>query len=136
MRREHLIAAPRTTEPTGGSGVGHVSMDRMGKALGDKIRWRILQELGQAGTLTCTQVLERFHLSQPSISRHLKVLVDAGLVSMRADGAHHYFALRHEVLGHMRQAIEGLEGRQVRAKGQGSGLVTRSTKHQVNIRRR
>jgi len=110
-----LTAVDKTIAPARKMGESQVSMVQMGKAMGDPVRWRILQELSRSGTLTCTQVLERFPLSQPSISRHLKILVDAGWVSMQAKGPHHYFTLRPEALRHLRQAIAhlGSQKRQV-----------------------
>lgn len=56
---------------------------RVLKALGDKIRFRIVQKIAMAGELSCGQVGDRFDLTQPTISHHLKVLADAGVLSVR-----------------------------------------------------
>ena len=71
------------------------------KALADKNRLRMVREIAAAGELTCGQVKERFHLSQPTVSHHLKLLVDAGVLGVRQSGQHHFIsvnlALIHEV---------------------------------------
>lgn len=56
------------------------------KALADRKRFRILREVVAAGELTCGQVGERIPLSQPTISHHLHVLTEAGLLTVRRVG--------------------------------------------------
>ena len=54
-------------------------------ALSDPTRLAILQQLakGEAGVM---ELAEPFAMSQPAISRHLKVLEKAGLITRRVDG--------------------------------------------------
>ncbi len=60
------------------------------KALADPTRFRMVQEIAAAGELSCGQVAELFDVSQPTISHHLKILVDAGLIVQRSEGKHHF----------------------------------------------
>jgi ArsR family transcriptional regulator len=60
------------------------------KALADPTRFRMVQEIAEAGELSCGEVTERFDVSQPTISHHLKILVDAGLLVQRTEGKQHY----------------------------------------------
>jgi ArsR family transcriptional regulator len=60
------------------------------KALADPTRFRMVQEIAQAGELSCGEVAARFDVSQPTISHHLKILLDAGLLLQRTEGKHHY----------------------------------------------
>ncbi len=53
-------------------------------ALADPTRRAILSRLAR-GEATVTELAEPFELSQPAISKHLKVLERAGLVSMGVD---------------------------------------------------
>jgi ArsR family transcriptional regulator, arsenate/arsenite/antimonite-responsive transcriptional repressor len=62
------------------------------KALADPTRFRMVQEVARAGELSCGQVGECFAMSQPTISHHLKILVDAGLLVPRAQGKHHFLS--------------------------------------------
>ena len=62
------------------------------RALADPTRRALLDRLGD-GELTVGELCEGFDMSQPAISQHLKVLRDAGLVSVRRDGRRRFYAL-------------------------------------------
>lgn len=66
------------------------------EALGDPVRRRILELVAtgeqSAGTIV-TAVQEYTSISQPGVSQHLKVLRDAGLVSVRAEGTRRLYGL-------------------------------------------
>ena len=64
---------------------------KIAKALSDRTRLRILREIGAAGEISCGELAKRFPISQPTVSHHLKVLEEAGLVSTRHEGQFHYF---------------------------------------------
>ena len=61
-------------------------MDTTLNALADPTRRAILQRLAQ-GEATVAQLCAPFGISQPAISRHLKVLESAGLIETRIDGS-------------------------------------------------
>lgn len=61
---------------------------RILKALSDANRFRMVREIAVAGELSCGQVGERFDLGQPTVSHHLKVLADAGILVVRRKGQH------------------------------------------------
>lgn len=61
-------------------------------ALADPTRAAIVETLA-AGGQTVGQIVGRFALSQPSISRHLRVLREAGLVSVEPDGQRRVYHL-------------------------------------------
>jgi DNA-binding transcriptional ArsR family regulator len=50
--------------------------------------------------------VERLELSQPGVSKHLKVLRKAGLVAVRPDGKRRLYALRPEPLAEVDQWLE------------------------------
>jgi ubiquinone/menaquinone biosynthesis C-methylase UbiE len=62
------------------------------KALAEQTRLRIVAVL-RHGELTVTDLTEVLGQSQPRVSRHLKLLVDAGLVSKHREGAWIFFCL-------------------------------------------
>lgn len=68
------------------------------KALGDPKRFQMVQEIAAAGELSCGQLGERFALSQPTISHHLKILTDAEIVVSRQDAKHHFLSLNGAVI--------------------------------------
>ena len=61
------------------------NLDSVFQALADPTRRAILARLVK-GEATVDEISEPFDLSQPSISRHLKVLEQAGLITTRIDG--------------------------------------------------
>jgi ArsR family transcriptional regulator, arsenate/arsenite/antimonite-responsive transcriptional repressor len=71
---------------------------RVLKALGDGTRFRMVQEIAAAGELACGQVAARFDVSQPTVSHHLKILMDAGVLVMRTAGKHHFTSVNRPLL--------------------------------------
>jgi ArsR family transcriptional regulator len=65
------------------------------KAAGENTRLRLLALLAE-GELSVKDLTEILGQSQPRVSRHLKLLADAGLVARNAEGAWAYYALADE----------------------------------------
>lgn len=61
------------------------SLDATFQALSDPTRRAILARLAQEGDITVMELAAPFDMSQPAISKHLKVLEKAGLVSRGRD---------------------------------------------------
>lgn len=74
---------------------GH--MDKFFKAISDKTRRSILLLL-ETRELNVSEIVAQFHLSQPTISRHLAVLRGANLVTDRRQGQHVIYRLNITVL--------------------------------------
>lgn len=68
------------------------------KALGDESRIRILQLL-QDGEKCACKLLEAFSFSQPTLSHHMKILVESGLVVARREGKWMHYRLSPESVG-------------------------------------
>lgn len=65
-------------------------------ALGDPVRRRILELLGdgeQPAGAVATAVHRQFGISQPAASQHLRVLREAGLVTVRPDGTRRIYGV-------------------------------------------
>ncbi|MEZ4452317.1 MAG: metalloregulator ArsR/SmtB family transcription factor [Nannocystaceae bacterium] len=60
-------------------------LDAVFAALADRTRRTILLRLAEGGDATVTELVAPFELSQPAISKHLKVLANAGLISRSRD---------------------------------------------------
>jgi len=67
------------------------------KALSEPIRLRILQELHE-GEMSVTEITQIVDSSQPNISKHLKLLQDAGLLARRQDGNTVYYSISDKVV--------------------------------------
>lgn len=72
---------------------------RVTKALGDPIRMQLLDVLRKhAGEVCVCELVPLFDLSQPTVSHHLKVLREAGLVETERRGLWAYPYVRAEAL--------------------------------------
>ena len=82
---------------------------RVFKALCDPNRVRIL-ELLQTGEVCACALLEQLEISQPTLSHHMKILVDCGLVSARKAGRWMHYRLDRRRLATVGAAIAALAG--------------------------
>lgn len=73
------------------------TLDDVFRALADPTRRRVL-DLLRRGTRSVTELQADFKISQPALSRHLKVLRDAGLVVFERAGRLNVYALNAEPL--------------------------------------
>jgi DNA-binding transcriptional ArsR family regulator len=73
-------------------------LSRILKAVGDTTRRHILTLLVQEGPLRVTALAAHFDMSLNSVSKHIKVLEEAGLVTRRTLGREHFIAAELEPL--------------------------------------
>lgn len=57
------------------------------RVLSEPLRLRILRAIEDHGTLTVSEIAAEVETAQPTVSKHLRVLADAGLVQKRSVGA-------------------------------------------------
>ena len=74
-------------------------------ALAESSRRRIL-DLLRDGERSVNELVDRLELSQPGVSKHLKVLREAGLVEVRPDGKRRWYGLRAEPLAEVADWLE------------------------------
>jgi DNA-binding transcriptional ArsR family regulator len=79
------------------------------EALGDPNRREILRLLGVAG-LAVGEIAEAMPISRPAVSRHLRLLKDAGLVAERAEGTRRIYQLQAEGLEAVQAYVQGVWG--------------------------
>jgi len=65
------------------------------KALSDETRLKIIDMLS-CGEMCACRILEEFSITQPTLSYHMKILSDCGLVHARRDGAWMKYTLNKE----------------------------------------
>ena len=75
------------------------------KALADPTRVAIVNRLSAADEVCVCNLTETFDLSQPTISHHLKILRDAGLVESSRRGTWSYYRLVPEAITALRGAL-------------------------------
>ncbi|MCG6857874.1 MAG: metalloregulator ArsR/SmtB family transcription factor [Salaquimonas sp.] len=67
-------------------------------ALGDATRFAIVERLLNEGELSAGTLLEGVTISPPAVSRHLKVLREAGVIVQRVDGQRRLYSVRPEAV--------------------------------------
>jgi DNA-binding transcriptional ArsR family regulator len=82
------------------------ALDRTFHALGDGSRRRMLAAISRKGACSAGELGALFESSQPTISKHLRVLEQAQLISRRVEGRRHVFTLAPS---RVRQAQRWLE---------------------------
>ena len=75
------------------------------KAISDPNRLRIVDMLS-CGELCACRILEAFHITQPTLSHDMKVLIEAGIVTDRREGKNIYYALHQERLASFQHTME------------------------------
>jgi len=65
------------------------------KALGDETRLQIVDML-KSGTMCACKLLEKFEITQPTLSYHMKMLVDSGLVECEKRGIWNNYKINKE----------------------------------------
>ena len=80
------------------------------RALGDPARVRIVNVLATTGEPVCVcELIEPLGLSQPTVSHHLKKLLDAGLLEREQRGRWAYFSLKRDAVEKL-AAVADLKG--------------------------
>ena len=75
------------------------------KALSDTIRLQIIEILSCGEKCAC-RLLEHFNFTQPTLSHHMKVLMECGLVNSRKEGTWNYYSLNVKNVNELRGFLE------------------------------
>jgi ArsR family transcriptional regulator len=74
------------------------------KALGDPNRLQIIEMLS-GGEMCACRLLKRFDITQPTLSHHMKILCECGLVAVRKEGKWSHYSLRCDTLAAFKEFI-------------------------------
>jgi ArsR family transcriptional regulator len=98
------LSAPRLSDDEAEATAG------LFRALGEPARVRIVNRIATAREPVCAcELYEPLGLSQPTVSHHLKKLVDAGLLTREQRGKWAYFSLRSDAVEKL-AAVADLKG--------------------------
>jgi ArsR family transcriptional regulator, arsenate/arsenite/antimonite-responsive transcriptional repressor len=94
-------AIPLVREPIGESAAAGLAL--VFKALADPVRLRLVSLIGahQGGEVCVCELTDAFDLTQPTISHHLKVLREAGIIDSERRGTWVYYRLEPAALERM-----------------------------------
>lgn len=74
-------------------------------ALGDEIRLKIVRLLAQHDALCVCELEQAFEVEQPTVSHHLKILRETGLVDVQRRGTWAYYSLRKDAFKRLTQRL-------------------------------
>lgn len=77
------------------------------KALGDETRIKIFHMLSD-GELCACDILEEFHITQPTLSYHMKILDNSGLINSRKDGIWMRYSINRETLEELKTLFDNI----------------------------
>jgi ArsR family transcriptional regulator len=93
-----------------------VDLERLFKALADRHRVRILNLLSSADDAVCVcKLMPALGLAQPTVSYHLKLLTDAGLLERERRGRFSYYRITDGALDRLGELVRGAVEANVRA---------------------
>lgn len=83
-------------------------LEKVSKALGDVNRLKILHLIAKhGGTGKCSAIQECLDLAQPSVSHHIKILIEAGLIAAEKEGRNYKYILDKNNFNEYLEAIAG-----------------------------
>ena len=82
----------------------YVDTAKVLKAISDPKRLRIVDMLS-CGELCACKILEEFHITQPTLSHDMKVLLEAEIVRDRREGKNTYYALNLDRLAAFQETL-------------------------------
>ena len=85
----------------------YVDTAKVLKAISDPKRLRIVDMLS-CGELCACKILEEFHITQPTLSHDMKVLIEARIVNDRRDGKNIFYSLNKEQLDVFEKTIHDI----------------------------
>jgi ArsR family transcriptional regulator len=90
---------------------------RVAKALADPTRFRLLRAIAARLEISCQELTAQFSLAQATVSHHLRVLAEAGLVTVRTEGPFRYYRAVPEALDAHGRALSAAFASPARARG-------------------
>ncbi|MFZ6185331.1 ArsR/SmtB family transcription factor [Nannocystis pusilla] len=85
-----------------------VELAALAKAIGHPARVQILRLLARRSACVCGEIVEELPLAQSTVSQHLKVLKDAGLIRGEIDGPRTCYCLEPRTVRRLKALIGGL----------------------------
>ncbi len=78
---------------------------RLAKALGHSARIHILRFLSRKEARVCSQIVDELPLAQSTVSEHLRILKEAGLIRSSEEGARVGYCINYETLRRLKALV-------------------------------
>jgi DNA-binding transcriptional ArsR family regulator len=86
-------------------------IERISKALADRTRLRILEAISSRDHMNCAQIVSMRGVTPATVSHHLRILQDAGLIACQRQGQFVHSVALPRALEDYAQALSGLAGK-------------------------
>ena len=83
-------------------------IEQISKALGDQTRLRIFEAINSREEMTCGEIVSLRDVTPATVSYHLRILVDAGLIETRREGQFVYSRANPEAIDEYTRALSAL----------------------------
>ena len=83
----------------------HAQIEKISKALGDETRLRIFEAISRGRQMTCGEIVSMRGVTPATVSHHLKILNEAGLITCRRDGQFVYSEAAPETVEEYTRAL-------------------------------
>lgn len=100
--------SPTTTRRKGAAKDADLELATLAKALGHPARVAIVRHLTTSGECVCGAIVEKLPLAQATVSQHLKVLKDAGLIQGEVDGPRVCYCVNPAMVKRLKELIASL----------------------------
>jgi ArsR family transcriptional regulator len=88
----------------------HSQIEKISKALADETRLRIFEAVSAAKQMTCGEIVSMRGVTPATVSHHLKILSEAGLISCRRKGQFVYSQAVPETIAAYSRALSKIAG--------------------------
>lgn len=78
------------------------------KALGDENRLRIIELIAKQGEMCACRVLDELDIAQPTLSHHMKLLKDAGLIKARKQGRWMHYSIDKSMFDYVEKYLHAI----------------------------
>ena len=77
--------------------------------LSEEVRYKILSLIASKGELTAKDILSEFDFTQPTLSHHMSLLAEAGLVNVERKGRSAYYSINKDTVDKVASGIFSLK---------------------------
>lgn len=85
--------------------MNHAEIEKISKALADETRLRIFEAISARDDMTCGEIVTMRGVTAATVSHHLKILSEAGLIECRREGQFVYSEVVPETIEEYSQAL-------------------------------
>jgi len=86
-------------------------VEKISKALGDETRLRIFEAISASGHMNCGEIVSMRSITPATVSHHLKILSEAGLIACCREGQFIYSQAVPETVNAYTRALTKITGR-------------------------